>query len=181
MKKLNYTFIVLLLTWIGCKKEDTTSVTNENTKSVPFTQMPTTTAAIPPVANATSSNSVYVGKEDQKESVMYQYKYTAVKNTTASATTTVTPAGMNPPHGQPKHRCDLPVGAPLNTAATKTTTPAKTTTVVSTPVITNAANSVPPLLATTPEAAPTPEGMNPPHGQAKHRCDIAVGAALPKE
>lgn len=180
MKKLKCTIAALLITLVGCKKEDTTSVTNENTNTVPFTQMPTTTATTP-VASTTSSNSVYVGKEDQKESVMYQYKYTAVKNTDASATTTVTPAGMNPPHGQPKHRCDIPVGAPLSTAATKTTTPAKTTTVVSTPVMTNTANSVPPLLATTPEAAPTPEGMNPPHGQAKHRCDIAVGAPLPKE
>jgi hypothetical protein len=25
-----------------------------------------------------------------------------------------TPKGMNPPHGQPGHRCDIPVGAPLN-------------------------------------------------------------------
>lgn len=180
MKKLNYTFIVLLLTWVGCKKEDTTSVTTENTNTVPFTQMTTTTATAP-VTSAPSNNSVYVGKEDQKESVMYQYKYTAVKNKEASTTTTVTPPGMNPPHGQPKHRCDIPVGAPLSTAVTKTATPAKTTTTVSTPVVTNASTSVPPLLATTPEAAPTPEGMNPPHGQAKHRCDIAVGAPLPKE
>ena len=25
-----------------------------------------------------------------------------------------TAPGMNPPHGQPNHRCDIPVGAPLN-------------------------------------------------------------------
>jgi hypothetical protein len=35
--------------------------------------------------------------------------------------------------------------------------------------------------ATPTPATPTPEGMNPPHGQEGHRCDIAVGAALPKE
>ena len=28
--------------------------------------------------------------------------------------------------------------------------------------------------------APTAPGMNPPHGQPGHRCDIAVGAPLPK-
>lgn len=113
---------------------------------------------------------------------MYQYKYTMVKNPNAVATTTkiVTPPGMNPPHGQPKHRCDIPVGAPLNSPIAKTASAPKTT-VVSTPAVSSTTNSVPSLLATTPEATPTAEGMNPPHGQPKHRCDIAVGAPLPKE
>lgn len=30
--------------------------------------------------------------------------------------------GMNPAHGQPGHRCDVAVGAPLNSAPAKTTT-----------------------------------------------------------
>jgi hypothetical protein len=73
----------------------------------------------------------------------------------------VTAKGMNPPHGQPYHRCDIAVGAPLNakpgTAAT-------------------AINTVP---------APEPpkfnaqgKMLNPSHGQPKHRCDIAVGELL---
>lgn len=67
--------------------------------------------------------------------------------------------GMNPPHGQPNHRCDIAVGAPLNSKpATNNTSP----TIVSTP-------------APVQKVAP---GMNPPHGQAGHRCDIAVGAPL---
>ena len=32
-------------------------------------------------------------------------------------TTTEVAEGMNPPHGQPGHRCDIPVGAPLNSPA----------------------------------------------------------------
>jgi len=33
--------------------------------------------------------------------------------------------GMNPPHGEPGHRCDIAVGAPLNSKpATVTTAPA---------------------------------------------------------
>lgn len=32
----------------------------------------------------------------------------------AVKTETVTPAGMNPEHGKPGHRCDISVGAPLN-------------------------------------------------------------------
>ena len=69
--------------------------------------------------------------------------------------------GMNPAHGQPGHRCDIPVGAPLNSpvASTKTTAPQ---------IVSNT------------NAAPvqTQKGMNPPHGQPGHRCDIAVGAPL---
>ena len=178
--KASFSLLVLSsLALFSCKKEEETSATNGRTNVVPFTQM----AATPANAStpAISSNSAYVGKEEKKESVMYQYKYTLVKNPNAKATTTttVTPPGMNPPHGQPKHRCDIPVGAPLNSPVAKTATAPKTT-VVTTPAVANGSN-VPPLLATTPEAAPTPEGMNPPHGQPKHRCDIAVGAPLPKE
>jgi len=50
-----------------------------------------------------------------------------------------------------------------------------------------AINTTAPQMTVTPNtnstATPitTAEGMNPPHGQEGHRCDIAVGAALPKE
>ncbi|MTH15166.1 hypothetical protein [Flavobacterium sp. LC2016-01] len=103
-------------------------------------------------------------------------------------TTTVTAPvkvgkGMNPSHGQPGHRCDIPVGAPLNSPVVK---PVATNTAQSgsatqsftvTPPAGN--NAVPALLSTEP-AQTVAEGMNPPHGQAGHRCDIAVGAPLPK-
>jgi len=87
----------------------------------------------------------------------------------------VTVKGMNPPHGEAGHRCDIAVGAPLNSPATavKTTTKGAAGTSMSvTPVTTASTNTA---------VTPTPEGMNPPHGQSGHRCDIAVGAALPKE
>ena len=57
--------------------------------------------------------------------------------------------GLNPEHGQPGHRCDLPVGAPLN------------------PVIDSAALKT--------SGAPK---TNPAHGMPGHRCDLPVGAAL---
>ncbi|MCF8714506.1 hypothetical protein JM658_06640 [Joostella atrarenae] len=63
------------------------------------------------------------------------------QNTTAS--------GMNPAHGQPGHRCDIAVGAPLTA-----------------PVDGSLLN----INGTT---------LNPAHGQPGHRCDIAVGAPLP--
>ena len=91
-------------------------------------------------------------------------------------------AGMNPAHGQPGHRCDIAVGAPLNSPATKpastTVNPGKasfTTTTVQNPT---AASGVPDLLK--PNATPTAPGMNPPHGEAGHQCGVAVGAPLPK-
>jgi len=85
---------------------------------------------------------------------------TAVPATTNTQQPTA--AGMNPPHGQPNHRCDIPVGAPLNSKPQTATNPAATI-------------STTPSPATAQATAP---GMNPPHGQPNHRCDIAVGAPL---
>ncbi|MFT3793633.1 hypothetical protein [Flavobacterium sp.] len=107
-------------------------------------------------------------------------------------TTQVTPgqpvkvaAGMNPPHGQPGHRCDIAVGAPLNSPPGKapaqpmTITPGQTTQTGTriTPAGTGAAPAILAPNANTAVAATAP-GMNPPHGQPGHRCDIAVGAPL---
>lgn len=86
---------------------------------------------------------------------------------TVSQVTAATAPGMNPPHGQPGHRCDIAVGAPLNSAPT---TPATQT---AAPVITQ---TVTPQKSTVKTI--TAPGMNPPHGEPGHRCDIAVGAPL---
>ncbi len=83
----------------------------------------------------------------------------------ASTATTTTAPGMNPAHGQPGHRCDIAVGAPLNSPPGKTTPATTNTTQTVTPTATS----------TTTKTAP---GMNPAHGQPGHRCDIAVGAPL---
>jgi hypothetical protein len=71
---------------------------------------------------------------------------------------------LNPKHGEPGHRCDIPVGAPLN----------------SPPAATNpVANVNPKPAATLPQqAAPAGLKINPKHGEPGHRCDIAVGAPL---
>lgn len=116
--------------------------------------------------------------------------------------------GMNPAHGQPGHRCDIAVGAPLNQAAKPASPGVVTNTdgsksndnVTITPaqigsdgklipgtggnnvkVTTSNGNSTAPAILQSPtQATPTKPGMNPPHGQAGHRCDIAVGQPLPK-
>jgi hypothetical protein len=79
--------------------------------------------------------------------------------------------GMNPQHGQLQHRCDIAVGAPLNSTVA--------TAAQSQPKNAPAANYKVNKAATSAEVTPTAEGMNPPHGQQNHRCDIAVGAPLP--
>ncbi|MBS4064412.1 MAG: hypothetical protein KGZ74_07615 [Chitinophagaceae bacterium] len=78
---------------------------------------------------------------------------------------------LNPAHGQPGHRCDIAVGAPLNSAPAATNPPAPAQTA---PVVmpTQPAPSTGTGTATGP--------LNPAHGQPGHRCDIAVGAPLPK-
>ncbi|MDR7369509.1 hypothetical protein [Flavobacterium aquidurense] len=109
-------------------------------------------------------------------------KQNVVTTTTVAAPVKVG-KGMNPSHGQPGHRCDIPVGAPLNSpvakpvAATPTQSGSSTQSFTVTPPPANT-NAVPALLST--EAPKVAEGMNPAHGQPGHRCDIAVGAPLPK-
>jgi hypothetical protein len=77
----------------------------------------------------------------------------------------VTASGkLNPAHGEPGHRCDISVGAPLNSA------PAQ-------PTVTNTTQT-PVKINTQPATQTVAAGMNPAHGQPGHRCDIAVGAPL---
>jgi hypothetical protein len=92
---------------------------------------------------------------------------------TAAPVVTKTAVGLNPAHGQPGHRCEIPVGAPLDSKPTQPTTvntaPQSVVTQPSAqPVVINP--------ATTPVA--TGPGLNPEHGKPGHRCDIAVGAPL---
>lgn len=107
-------------------------------------------------------------------------------NSTNAQAVNTTPPELNPPHGEPFHQCDIPVGSPLNAAAPASTATTNTSTTVQrsnfAPTIENAArlgnssqnNATASTLANT-----TPPKLNPPHGQPFHRCDIAVGSPLP--
>jgi len=124
----------------------------------------------------------------------------SVEKTTAPQPTTVqnnTEVMLNPPHGQPFHRCDIPVGAPLNSQPASTNQqPAnnQVTTVApqpsasapslannpTAPTVENAKrfNSSQPQNTATATSGTKPR-LNPPHGQPFHRCDIPVGSPLP--
>ena len=88
---------------------------------------------------------------------------------------------LNPPHGEPYHRCDIQVGAPIDRPS-----PVQP---VAPPVASPQANSFntnpiqPSVSAPAPSVSssaaigPKP-AVNPPHGEPHHRCDLQVGAPL---
>lgn len=126
-----------------------------------------------------------------------------------AAAQTATPAGqppkLNPPHGQPYHRCEIAVGAPLDgSAPAQGTTPSpvqqnapksffktvqseqqanSTQPVATAPAKqvtpTQQAKPVPTAASTTANATGPKPKNNPAHGQPHHRCDIKVGDPLP--
>lgn len=73
---------------------------------------------------------------------------------------------VNPAHGLPGHRCDLPVGAPLTANSAGSTSPA-------------AASPAPSSTVSPIRVDQTPQ-VNPPHGEPGHDCSIPVGAPLQK-
>ncbi len=142
------------LLFVSCKKELEPQESTNPSKIVPFTEAANQQQTITPSQNPQNPNMV--------------------NQNTATSTPVAVANGINPAHGQPNHRCDIAVGAPLNSPLVPTK---------SNPVVQQQNNTIststaaPNPVVTT----PTPEGMNPPHGQDNHRCDIAVGAPLPKE
>lgn len=95
--------------------------------------------------------------------------------------TSVNKAGLNPAHGQPGHRCDISVGAPLNSPVKKTTpapSPVPSSPVITSPVVQQSPASDLKIndQKTTPVNGLTK--INPPHGQPGHDCAVQVGAPL---
>lgn len=87
--------------------------------------------------------------------------------TNTSAKQNNTEAGaLNPRHGQPGHRCDIPEGAPLNSPANAGTTLPNSS---AAPVITSQPSKQP---------ANNTVKLNPAHGEPGHDCAIPVGQPL---
>ncbi len=85
--------------------------------------------------------------------------------TPVQSSTKKSPAAINPAHGSPGHRCDIAVGAPLNTNVQPTQ---KITPAIQPPT-------------TKPQTSASPNGtvkLNPAHGQPGHDCAIPVGVPL---
>jgi hypothetical protein len=148
-KMKNYIRLILAIPFVlfSCKKEVEPKENTTTTRVIPFTE---------------------VGNQMRNEAAA---KNAALPNQNSNSSSGATTGGeLNPAHGQAGHRCDLAVGAPLNTGLAK----------ANSNTVTVPKMKVTPTVTNTTTTTPTPEGMNPPHGQDGHRCDIAVGAALPK-
>lgn len=137
---------------LSCANEKETATDKSSSDSVSQTSVP---AQLPSDAINTSAPQTFTTQP-------------ATPQTSAPAA-----AGMNPAHGEPGHRCDIAVGAPLNSPPSST--PAAP--VTSTPTATF---NPPPAAPVTTTPTATAPGMNPPHGQPGHDCAVAVGAPLNK-
>ena len=153
MKHLNVAIVILLLASItACNKSS----------KVPAQESPATSSA----TNQTPPPTTQVSQGTNNPTVNPN---TSLSQSGAEPTTLAT---LNPPHGQPGHRCDIAVGAPLSSPA-GTGLPAKNGAMPTTLQPNVSLQSAPSAnVATAP-------GMNPPHGQPGHRCDVKVGAPLP--
>jgi hypothetical protein len=67
---------------------------------------------------------------------------------------------LNPPHGEPNHRCDIEVGAPLNGDKQ------------------SVQQTAPPATALPAQGSQGSAKLNPAHGEPGHDCSVAVGAPL---
>jgi hypothetical protein len=146
------------LVCISCKNEEEIPVSNKPV--IPFTQL----------------GNQQVQQKNMQQPVQQTAQTTTTTTQQQAAPVQVAP-GMNPSHGQPGHRCDIAVGAPLNSPKGVAPATAQKPVVTQSKVISAPAA---PVAAPTGPIAPTPEGMNPPHGQEGHVCSVAVGAPLPK-
>ena len=158
MKKILFTTIIGSFLF-SCNSSDT------NDTNPSFDSSLSKSAVTTPVPNPVTDSSVQV----QNVTPVVPTATTVTSPATTAQANAANPntGGLNPAHGQPGHRCDIAVGAPLNSPPSKPAT-----------ISTTANKNQPVVTATTPTPVKTAPGMNPPHGQPNHRCDIAVGAPL---
>ena len=159
-KKIILVSVFACFVFISCKKEEVKELKDVESKATSFS-----------------------GEDWLKQRVGNQVEMQPVQQS-ISAVPQKTPAGINPPHGQPNHRCDIPVGAPLNSTPTpkvqSNPQPVTKPVQVSQPAQLTSQPTQQKATSVTNATVVTAPGMNPPHGQEGHRCDIAVGAPLPK-
>jgi hypothetical protein len=159
-----------LLVLTSCKNE--TSETEATTLETTEQAQPSTITTTPPVNSKPSGTAATPAPQGERPK-------------------------LNPPHGQPFHRCDIAVGAPLDGSAPAPNSTAPTAAkseprtffkTVQSEQPTQAQPQQPAMTQATPTPTPTPQQtantgqkpkLNPAHGQPFHRCDIAVGAPLP--
>ena len=147
----------------------------------------TTTETTTPETNAANNT---VTPTNSEPAFTFDNNSAAAPATGNAAAGSAASGKLNPPHGEPGHRCEIPVGAPLDspptgTDANKISTNINNTTTKSTsaPTFTMQPPTTPSPAATgsgQPAKTLTAPGMNPPHGEPGHDCAIPVGQPLKK-
>jgi hypothetical protein len=172
MKYAFYLLAIIVLCACNSEKKETAQAVIPTPTGIQGLQK---SNAIQPVSQRTKSNLIFnpphgeaghtcalaVGAPlNQTAAVQPQPKVTQ-QSIPTPATPVVNTSGkkLNPKHGEPGHRCDIAIGAPLDSKPTQV--------VAAQPAVVKQAVAI-----------KTGKGLNPPHGQPNHRCDIAVGAPL---
>lgn len=105
---------------------------------------------------------------------------TSNPNQAQTSNSTVKPA-LNPAHGEPFHRCDISVGAPIDSAPQQAAPQQVSAPQMQTNNSSFNTNPISPSVSA-PSSAPQALGpkpaLNPAHGEPHHRCDLQVGAPL---
>ncbi|MBS4060501.1 MAG: hypothetical protein KG029_08890 [Bacteroidetes bacterium] len=153
---------LFLLTMLSCSSEQNNSKNTRTEQKQTLVQPENTQNT-----SATSSENATIDGQSQENTVNESIVIPPPLNTGFNAQNSADAPVLNPPHGQPGHICEIPVGSPLpraannvqkaNTAATNNPVNTTTTSIVDQTVV-----------------------LNPPHGQPGHICEIPVGSPLPK-
>lgn len=171
MKKITLVIGVAAFTLFSCGNDEATSdTTNE--------------LAAPSSTDVSSVNNAEISTEGSGEPNLSDLangtaSLPAETKTETTAPSSVNNVRLNPPHGEPGHVCEIPVGQPLTQGGGSAT-----------PTISKqpAAQAAPQVQVAPPTAAPAvptnssgsnSTRLNPPHGEPGHVCEVAVGAPLP--
>jgi hypothetical protein len=164
MKNLTL-FILASVFFVACNEDSNSSTelysTSTDTAN-PFATPIDTTPALPPLQPNLNNQAGFAPPSNAENASLPAANKTGV--------------ALNPPHGQPGHRCDIAEGAPLNGSASKPNSPEiNVKPAASTPAVSSPAVTPSPTLPAGNSAGPK---LNPAHGQPGHDCKIAVGAPL---
>lgn len=102
-------------------------------------------------------------KDEEKTAETSNQTENVNSTTQESSNETAEAPELNPKHGEPFHRCDMPVGAPLDQASTQQNTNTPNTSTQSPVRMKSSSSDI---------------EVNPPHGEPGHSCSVPVGAPL---
>lgn len=175
MKKLPIILLAASAMVFSCKKE---SPKSSGTESETAQESEATKPQELTEEEQRRSSKVKSMKIDENSLKAFRKEAEKAAKVAETAEKTTDKPALNPPHGEPYHRCDIEVGAPLNSPAPVQSTPAPV--VMPQRTQTNVGFDTNPIRPSSPSvqnSGPKP-ALNPPHGEPYHRCDLQVGAPL---